>query len=125
MSKVVSRVLFECGIPHKTIIGTVLHKSTFGEIPYHQWISLGTGEIVDFKLSMWLDADSLPVGLFEPAEHQELLFVSRAEIDSAPSAFIADILSDGKYVAVAKKLKELLQESKHVIDETYSSLRHP
>lgn len=110
MTNVLSMILFDCDIPHKIVTGAVASPGTFETISWHKWIELQDGRVVDFKLGLWLEAPDLPFGVFNPSDYPGLIFVPNQVSEPRPSAFIANILTDGRYMDSSALLKAGLRE---------------
>jgi len=63
-TRVFHYVLSKNGIKHRVMVGSV-KISNDGIIPYHYWIELPDGNIIDYKSRMWL-GESAEEGIFKP-----------------------------------------------------------
>lgn len=65
MARVASALLLRDGIAHSPMLGR-LSVPGIGDIPYHHWIQLADGRIVDLRARMWLGDDPrVPHGVVE------------------------------------------------------------
>lgn len=66
MTRVVTYVLKQAGIPHKVMLGKIAVEGK-GEFEPHYWVELPSGEVVDYKSRMWFGNDGrIPQGVFRP-----------------------------------------------------------
>jgi hypothetical protein len=77
LSRILSEVLRERGIPHKVLIGSILRKENDKKREFllgpHVWIKLDDGRVVDFCVRMWLGDDILlPHGVFDPNDYDDV-----------------------------------------------------
>jgi hypothetical protein len=73
LARVTSSLLHREGVPHTVHVGSL----TVGEeakIPWHAWITLEDGRIIDLRARMWLpEQEGVPHGLFTPEAHQNYI----------------------------------------------------
>jgi len=66
MTRVVTYLLKQNGIPHKVMLGTIAVDGK-GDFSPHYWVELPSGEVVDYKSRMWFGNDRMiPQGVFKP-----------------------------------------------------------
>lgn len=89
MTRVVSALLRRDGIAHAPMCGT-LNVAGVGDIPYHHWIELADGRLIDLRARMWLGDDPrVPHGMV-PCDRADACYVGRkVELPCAPVVFWA------------------------------------
>ena len=74
MTKVLTYVLKQNKIKHKIYQGQVKYKGKVS-IPLHFWIVLNDGQIVDYRLRMWMDnKKKLPHGVFKAEQYPDVKY---------------------------------------------------
>jgi hypothetical protein len=79
LTRVLSYVLKENGIKHSVYDGSVRYKEE--GIPWHFWIELNDGRVVDYRLRMWIRDRSAPHGVFKPNKYPDLHYENRKRIN--------------------------------------------
>ena len=91
MTKVISYLLHQNKIPHKTFIGSiwVKRKGTFSP---HYWIRLKSEMVVDYRSRMWFKGDKdIPEGVFRP--ERKVVVYAGGEVQLRPNKSIFKILT--------------------------------
>src|SRR5215207_6786457 len=91
LSRSISALLDREGVAHRLLVGS-LTVPAVGATPYHWWVELGTGHVVDLRARMWLGAsERVPHGVSLPAAHH--LYDAHDVVRAAVSPFVFRVLT--------------------------------
>jgi len=92
LTRVISYVLTQNNIQHKTCIGSISDKNGNGII--HYWIKLQNGNYIDYRAKMWLDNSlNIPNGIFNPKDYSDVIYKCNKEVHLNANNTIFQILT--------------------------------
>lgn len=110
LTRVIATVLNRDRVPYTAHRGSMWVKG-IGHVDPHNWIELETGQIIDFRVRMWLGNEvEVPHGVFLPETHQVYSSRSRFSAVMHPVEFYAltrKKLEDFTAIALPAKASEV------------------